>query len=70
MGTIVQIKNVNKKFTINGETKEILNEINFDVQEGEFVSIVGSSGCGKSTLLKIIAGLEDATGGEILRPAI
>lgn len=66
MGTIVQIKNVDKKFTINGETKEILNEINFDVQEGEFVSIVGSSGCGKSTLLKMIAGLETITEGEIL----
>lgn len=66
MGTIVQIKNVDKKFTIDGEQKEILNGIDFNVQEGEFVSIVGSSGCGKSTLLKIIAGLEDATGGEIL----
>ncbi len=66
MGTIVQIKNVNKKFTIDGETKEILNEINFDVKEGEFVSIVGSSGCGKSTLLKMIAGLETITEGEIL----
>ena len=40
MGTIVQIKNVNKKFTIDGDTKEILNDINFDVREGEFVSIV------------------------------
>ena len=66
MGTIVQIKNVNKKFTIDGENKEILNEINFDVKEGEFVSIVGSSGCGKSTLLKMIAGLETITEGEIL----
>ena len=66
MGTIVQIKNVNKKFTIDGENKEILNGINFDVKEGEFVSIVGSSGCGKSTLLKMIAGLETITEGEIL----
>lgn len=66
MGTIVQIKNVNKKFTIDGDTKEILNDINFDVREGEFVSIVGSSGCGKSTLLKMIAGLETITEGEIL----
>ena len=36
------------------------------MQKGEFVSIIGPSGCGKSTLLRIIAGLEDATAGDIL----
>ena len=42
-----------------------LEDINLDVEDGEFVSIVGSSGCGKTTLLRIAAGLEDATSGEI-----
>ncbi len=44
---------------------EVLKDINLDVQDGEFVIIVGPSGCGKSTLLRIIAGLEDATSGEV-----
>ncbi|MDD3459261.1 MAG: ATP-binding cassette domain-containing protein [Weeksellaceae bacterium] len=46
--------------------KPVLRRINFIVQEGEFISILGESGSGKSTLLKLIYGLEDATIGEIL----
>ena len=38
---------------------------NFDVKEGEFISIIGPSGCGKSTLLSIISGLESKTNGEV-----
>lgn len=43
-----------------------LNDINFDIEEGEFVSAVGPSGCGKSTLLKIVAGLLPATAGSVI----
>lgn len=43
-----------------------LQDINLEIQDGEFVSIVGRSGCGKSTLLNLAAGLEKPTGGEIL----
>jgi NitT/TauT family transport system ATP-binding protein len=42
-----------------------LDDINFDVKAGEFLSIIGPSGCGKSTLLKIVGNLEPPTGGEI-----
>jgi len=63
---ILKIENVNKTFVINGENKEILNGIKFNVREGEFISIVGASGCGKSTLLRMIAGLETTTEGRIL----
>ena len=42
---------------------EALRDVSFDVQEGEFCSIVGPSGCGKSTLLSALAGLEPLTGG-------
>ncbi|SFB72607.1 ABC transporter ATP-binding protein [Tropicimonas isoalkanivorans] len=44
---------------------EVLKDISLDVDVGEFVVFVGPSGCGKSTLLRVIAGLEDATSGEI-----
>ena len=44
---------------------DVLKDINIEVDEGEFVVFVGPSGCGKSTLLRIIAGLEDATSGEV-----
>lgn len=52
------IEGIHKKFT--GQTGEVtvLQNINLDIQSGEFVSVVGSSGCGKSTLLRIIAGLD------------
>jgi len=45
---------------------EVLHGISLDVDDGEFVVFVGPSGCGKSTTLRLIAGLEDVTGGEIL----
>ncbi len=59
--TALTLKDVNKSF---GEV-HVLKDINLDVEEGEFVVFVGPSGCGKSTLLRVIAGLEDATSGEV-----
>ena len=58
MGKPLSIQNVNKSFTVDGQKVDVLKDINLEVQEGEFIAIVGHSGCGKSTLLKIIAGLE------------
>ena len=59
--TALKLTNVNKSF---GEV-HVLKDINLEVEEGEFVVFVGPSGCGKSTLLRVIAGLEDATSGEV-----
>ena len=58
----VVLNNVCKKF---GE-KTILDDINLEIQDKEFVVLVGASGCGKSTLLRIIAGLEKPTSGEVI----
>ena len=59
MSEILRLENISKIYQAkNGET-EALKNINFTVNEGEFIGIIGPSGCGKSTLLSIIAGLED-----------
>lgn len=63
---ILKIDHVYKDFTINGEIVNILEDINFSVKKGEFISIVGHSGCGKSTLLKMITSLENTSKGQVL----
>ncbi|MEP4194304.1 MAG: ABC transporter ATP-binding protein [Aliishimia sp.] len=60
--TALTLSNVGKSF---GQV-EVLSNIDLTVEEGEFVVFVGPSGCGKSTLLRVIAGLEDATTGEVM----
>ena len=65
MENILEVKNISKKYqNKEGEILAIQN-VNFKVKEGEFVSIIGPSGCGKSTLLSVIAGLEEKSSGEI-----
>ena len=59
---IVRIRDVVKEF--DGET--VVNHMNLDIAEGEFLTILGPSGCGKTTTLRMIAGFEDVTSGEIL----
>ena len=57
----VDIRDVRKAFG----TTQILHGVSVDIQDGQFVVLVGPSGCGKSTLLRMLAGLENITGGEI-----
>jgi multiple sugar transport system ATP-binding protein len=57
----VEIRDVRKAF---GST-QILHGVSVDIEDGQFVVLVGPSGCGKSTLLRMLAGLENITGGEI-----
>ena len=57
----VEIREVRKAF---GST-QILHGVSVDIEDGQFVVLVGPSGCGKSTLLRMLAGLENITGGEI-----
>lgn len=62
----IVIQNVSKSFTKDGRKVNVLENINLQVNKGEFVSLLGPSGCGKSTLLKIIGGLLDPSSGQLL----
>ena len=64
-GNTLKIENVEKIFQINDEFLQALENINAEIKDGEFISIVGPSGCGKSTLIRMIAGLESPSKGEI-----
>ena len=58
----VILKNIKKAYDNN---KVVINNVNLEIKDKEFIVLVGASGCGKSTLLRMIAGLEDITSGEI-----
>jgi multiple sugar transport system ATP-binding protein len=60
--TTISLKNIVKKFGVH----EVVHSINLEIKEAEFIVLVGPSGCGKSTTLRMIAGLEEITGGEIV----
>ncbi|MBJ6128514.1 ABC transporter ATP-binding protein [Microvirga splendida] len=57
----VEIRDVRKAYG----SQQVIHGVSIDIQDGEFVILVGPSGCGKSTLLRMVAGLENITGGEI-----
>ena len=65
MKTILEVNDISKKYqSKEGETLAI-DKVNFEIHEGEFVSIIGPSGCGKSTLLSVIAGLIEKSTGKV-----
>lgn len=66
MGNIVEINNLTKIFEANGKKVTALDNINLNIEEGNFVSIIGGSGCGKSTMLRIIGGLENQYNGQVI----
>jgi ABC-type nitrate/sulfonate/bicarbonate transport system ATPase subunit len=61
----VEVRNVSKSFTSAGKVREVLSGVHLTVEEGEFVSIVGSTGSGKSTLMAILAGLQTPDSGSV-----
>ena len=61
---IIDFRNVSKVFEDSGT--QVLKDINFELEEGKFYTLLGASGSGKSTILNIIAGLLDATSGDVL----
>ena len=64
----VHLKSLSKVFTDPQTKKEVkaVNNLDLDIRDGEFLVLVGPSGCGKTTALRMVAGLEETTGGQIL----
>ena len=61
----IELKNVVKRYGSGKSANQVIHGINAQIKDGEFVVIVGPSGCGKSTLLRMVAGLEEISGGDI-----
>jgi sn-glycerol 3-phosphate transport system ATP-binding protein len=61
----ISLRNVVKRYGTGKQAVEVIHGINAEITDREFIVIVGPSGCGKSTLLRMVAGLEEISGGEI-----
>lgn len=66
MSTIIEFKNVNKEYRTGNHILKAMDNVNFTINEGEFVVILGPSGAGKSTLLNLLGGLDSVTSGQIV----
>lgn len=63
---MIEVVGVSKYYIINGKRRVLFENANFEIREGDFISLTGESGCGKTTLLKIIAGVEPPSSGYIV----
>ena len=66
MSAIIEFKNVDKIYKSGEHILKAMDNVNFTIDEGEFVVILGPSGAGKSTLLNLLGGLDMLTSGEII----
>ena len=66
MKKVIEIQNIKRNFQVGDETVHALRGVSFNINEGEFVTIMGTSGSGKSTLLNILGCLDTPTSGEYL----
>ena len=63
---VIQFKDVSKEYSLNLSTKiQVIENLNFQIDAGDFLSIIGPSGCGKTTILRLLAGLSPVSNGNI-----
>ena len=65
MGTVIETRDLCKTYIVNKQSNNVLQNVNFKVDEGEFVSVMGPSGSGKSTLLYTVSGMDNVTAGSV-----
>ena len=66
MAVLLETKDLCKAYVVNKKQNNVLKNVNFSVEEGEMVAIMGPSGSGKSTLFYAISGMDGATSGKVL----
>ena len=66
MSSLIEVNSVNKTYKRGEETLVVLDDLSLEVQQGDFLALMGPSGSGKSTLLNLIGGLDTPTSGEIV----
>ena len=62
----VRFANVSLEFPIASGSLRVVDDVSYDIREGEFVAVIGPSGCGKTTMMGMLAGFQKPTGGEVL----
>ena len=62
----LKLENVNKEYTTKAGSVKALSEVSFELEDGEFVVVLGPSGAGKTTLLNLLGGMDSTTGGKIV----
>ena len=65
MNKILKVKNLKKTYHTKNEETLAIKDVNFELEEGDFIAIVGTSGCGKSTILNILCGLDKSYKGDV-----
>ena len=63
---LIQIRNITKQYSKGGDTITPLDDVSIDIEQGDFISLMGASGTGKSTLLNMIASIDKPDSGSIV----
>lgn len=63
---VIEVKDLCKTYVVNTETNNVLQNVSFSLERGEFLGVMGPSGSGKSTLLYTVSGMDNMTAGSVI----